>query len=91
MDDLFVCGRQFERKFLQKTGVSPKYYARIRRSEVLCHELAKKRWQIADWQELIFQSSYYDQSYFIKEFTEFTDKNPSLYVKNNIELANYLK
>lgn len=91
MDELFVCRRQFERKFLQKVGVSPKYYARIRRIGVLCHELAKKRWQIADWQELIFQSGYYDQSHFIKEFTEFTGKSPSLYVKNNVELANYLK
>ena len=62
MDELFVCRRQFERKFLQKVGVSPKYYARIRRVGVLCHELAQKRWQIADWQELIFQSGYYDQS-----------------------------
>lgn len=91
MDELFVCRRQFERKFLQKVGVSPKYYARIRRIGVLCHELAQKRWQISDWQELIFQSGYYDQSHFIKEFTEFTGKSPSLYVKNNVELANYLK
>lgn len=91
MEELFVCRRQFERKFLQKVGVSPKYYARIRRVGVLCNELAQKRWQIADWQEVIYQNGYYDQSHFIKEFTEFTGKSPSLYVKNNAELANYLK
>ncbi|MEZ4905219.1 MAG: AraC family transcriptional regulator [Spirosomataceae bacterium] len=90
MSDLFVCRRQFERKFLQKVGVSPKYYARIRRVGFLCHQLAQKRWQIADWQDLIYKSGYYDQSHFIKEFTEFTGKAPSLYVKNNIELAHYL-
>ncbi|MFN8343413.1 MAG: helix-turn-helix transcriptional regulator [Spirosomataceae bacterium] len=91
MDELFVCRRQFERKFLQKVGVSPKYYARIRRVGVLCHALAQKNWQVTDWQDLIYQYGYYDQSHFIKDFTEFTGKSPSLYVKNNIELANYLK
>ena len=90
MDDLFVCRRQFERQFLQKVGVSPKYYARIRRIGFLCNELAQKRWQITDWQDLIFQSGYYDQSHFIKDFTEFMGKNPSLYVKNNVELTHHL-
>lgn len=91
MNELFVSRRQFERKFLQKVGVSPKYYARIRRVGYLCNELAQKRWQIDDWQDLIYRFGYYDQSHFIKEFTEFTGKSPSLYVKNNVELTNYLK
>ena len=91
IDEMYVCRRQFERKFLQKVGVSPKYYARIRRIGYLCNELAQKRWQINDWQDLVYQCGYYDQSHFIKEFTEFTGKSPSLYVKNNVELANYLK
>ncbi len=91
MNDMYVCRRQFERKFLQKVGVSPKYYARIRRIGFLCNELAQKRWKIDDWQDLVYRCGYYDQSHFIKEFTEFTGKAPSLYVKNNIELTNYLQ
>jgi len=90
IDDLYVCRRQFERQFLQKVGVSPKYYARIRRISYLCSVMATQRWQIADWHELIYQSGYYDQSHFIKEFTAFTGKSPSLYLKNNVELLNYL-
>lgn len=90
MDDLYVCRRQFERKFLQKVGVSPKYYARIRRIGYLCSVMANQRWQIDDWHDLIYQSGYYDQSHFIKEFTAFTGKSPSLYLKNNVELMNYL-
>ncbi|MCA0228893.1 MAG: helix-turn-helix transcriptional regulator [Bacteroidetes bacterium] len=89
--ELYVCRRQFERKFLQKVGVSPKYYTRIRRIGHLCNELAQKRWKIDDWQDLIYHYGYYDQSHFIKDFTEFVGKAPSLYVKNNTELANYLK
>ncbi len=90
MDDLYVCRRQFERQFLQKVGVSPKYYARIRRVGYLCAQLAGQRWQVADWHDLIYHCGYYDQSHFIREFTQFTGKRPTLYVKDNVELTNYL-
>ena len=91
MDELYVCRRQFERQFLQKVGVSPKYYARVRRVGYLCAQLASQRWQVADWHELIYQAGYYDQSHFIREFTAFTGKRPSLYVKDNQELTHYLE
>lgn len=90
MDELYVCRRQFERQFLQKVGVSPKYYARIRRIGYLCAQLAGQRWQLSDWHDLIYQCGYYDQSHFIREFTQFTGKRPSLYVKDNLELTHYL-
>ncbi|WP_026308946.1 helix-turn-helix transcriptional regulator [Spirosoma spitsbergense] len=90
MDDLYVCRRQFERQFLQKVGISPKYYARVRRVGHLCAQLASQRWQINDWHELIYQCGYYDQSHFIREFTQFTGKRPSLYVKDNQELTRFL-
>jgi AraC-like DNA-binding protein len=90
MDDLYVCRRQFERQFLQKVGVSPKYYARIRRVGHVCAQLASQRWQVSDWQDFIFRAGYYDQSHFIREFTQFTGKRPTLYVKDNVELSQYL-
>ena len=90
VDDLYVCRRQFERHFLQKVGVSPKYYARIRRVGYLCAQLAKQRWQVTDWHDLVYQCGYYDQSHFIREFTQFIGKRPTLYVKDNAELTNYL-
>lgn len=91
MDELYVCRRQFERKFLQKVGVSPKYYARIRRVGYLCAQLANSRWNIADWHDVIYRAGYYDQSHFIREFTGFTGRSPSLYVRDNVELAHFLK
>jgi AraC-like DNA-binding protein len=90
MDDLYVCRRQFERQFLQKVGVSPKYYARIRRVGYLCAQLASQRWKVSDWHDLIYQCGYYDQSHFIREFTQFTGKRPSIYIKDNLELTHYL-
>lgn len=90
IDDLYVCRRQFERQFLQKVGVSPKYYARIRRVGNVCAQLAAQHWQVTDWQDVIFRAGYYDQSHFIREFTQFTGKRPTLYVQENIELSQYL-
>ncbi|MEZ0608545.1 DUF6597 domain-containing transcriptional factor [Fibrella sp. WM1] len=90
LDDLYVCRRQFERQFLQKVGVSPKYYARIRRVGYLCAQLASQRWQVTDWQDVVFGAGYYDQSHFIREFTQFMGKRPTLYVKDNAELSHYL-
>lgn len=90
MDELYVCRRQFERQFLNKVGVSPKYYARVRRIGYLCSELASRKWNVDDWHDLIYQAGYYDQSHFIKEFSAFTGKSPSFYLKNNVELGNFL-
>jgi AraC-like DNA-binding protein len=90
MNDLYVCRRQFERQFLNKVGISPKYYARTRRIGYLCSQLANKKWKIDDWHDLIYQMGYYDQSHFIKEFTSFTGKSPTFYLKNNQELGNYI-
>ncbi|GAB3510841.1 hypothetical protein GCM10027341_49730 [Spirosoma knui] len=86
MEDMYVCRRQF----LQKVGVSPKYYARIRRISYLCAKLAGQRWQVADWHDIIYHCGYYDQSHFIREFTQFMGKKPTAYVKDNVELLNYL-
>lgn len=91
VDDAFLCQRQFDRKFLQRVGVSPKFYARIRRVGYLCSVLAHQHWNVTDWQDLIFRAGYYDQSHFIKEFTEFTGRNPSVYLKTNTELTQFLR
>lgn len=90
MNDLYVYRRQFERQFLNKVGISPKYYARTRRIGYLCMQLVNKKWKIDDWHDLIYQMGYYDQSHFIKEFTSFTGKSPTFYLKNNQELGNYM-
>ncbi|QMU29956.1 AraC family transcriptional regulator [Adhaeribacter radiodurans] len=71
-----ISRRQFERKFLQKVGLSPKFYSRLRRLGHLCASMAGKR--EVNWQDLYFDSDYYDQSHFIKDFTEFTGRHLSI-------------
>ncbi len=39
----FISRRHFERRFLQKVGLSAKYYARLRRLSYLCSQIAGKK------------------------------------------------
>lgn len=90
IDDAFLCRRQFERKFMHRVGVSPKFYARIRRVGYLCSVMAAQRWQVSDWQELVVQAGYYDQAHFIRDFTAFMGQRPTLYVHQNQELSRFI-
>jgi methylphosphotriester-DNA--protein-cysteine methyltransferase len=81
--------RTFERKFFQKVGLSPKYYARIRRIGYLCSLIAGKK--KVDWAKIFYECDFYDQAHFIKDFEEFTGRTPQQYLKENTELANYVE
>ncbi len=87
--DIWMSRRQFERKFFEKVGLSPKYYARIRRMGYLCSLMAGKR--KVNWQSLLFECGYYDQAHFIKDFTEFLGRTPTEYIQTNTELTHFLK
>lgn len=89
LGSVFMSRRQFERKFLQKVGVSPKYYIRIRRIGYVCNLLARQ--SKADWQLLIGAGGYFDQAHFIKEFKHFLGATPSEYFKYNKELVRFLE
>lgn len=90
MGEVYMSRRNFERKFFQKVGLSPKYYARIRRIGYLCSLMAGER-KVEDWQSLFFKCGYYDQAHFIKDFNFFLGRTPSAYLESNVELAHYLK
>ena len=87
--ELGVNRRQFERKFIQKVGLSPKYYSRLKRLSYICSLLINHR--NPDWQDVIYAGGFYDQSHFIKDFVEFIQQNPSLYYKQHQELINFLE
>lgn len=89
LKDIFMSRRNFERKFFKKVGLSPKYYARIRRLGYLMNEIAGKK--KVNWSYIFSQCDYYDQSHFIKDFIEFTGRSPQKYIEENIELANIVE
>ncbi|TGM48286.1 AraC family transcriptional regulator [Leptospira biflexa] len=67
--------RDLERKFLKQVGVSPKQLGKIIRLQtalkLMLDENDKTLTQIA------YDSDYYDQSHFIKDFKQVTGMNPS--------------
>ena len=89
LKDSCMSRRTFERKFFQKVGLSPKYYARIRRIGYLLNLAAGKK--KVDWAKLFYDCEFYDQAHFIKDFEEFTGRTPQQYLKENTELANYVE
>ena len=78
--------RNFERRFFKKVGLSPKYYARLRRMAYLMNLVAGKK--KVDWARVFSECEFYDQSHFIRDFVAFTGRTPQQYLEENRELAN---
>jgi AraC-like DNA-binding protein len=89
LKNIYMSRRNFERRFFKKVGLSPKYYARIRRIGYLLNLVAGKK--KVDWAEVFSQCEFYDQSHFIKDFQEFTGRTPQQYLEENQELANLIE
>ncbi len=88
-DELGISRRLLEKQFITKVGLSPKYYARLKRISHVCALLIAQK--EIDWQDAILLGGYYDQSHFIKDFLEFVRQNPSQYYKTHQELIKFLK
>jgi methylphosphotriester-DNA--protein-cysteine methyltransferase len=72
-----------ERKFI---GLPPKFYARLIRFNYIFSLIQDKK---LTWSELASQSGYYDLSHFVKNFQSFTGEDPSSYVFEDENLANF--
>ena len=72
--------RQVERKFVKQIGVSPKQLGKVIRLQsalkMLLNDEGEKLTNIA------YESEYYDQSHFIKDFKEFTGISPKEFLGN---------
>lgn len=72
--------RQLERQFQKQIGISPKQLGRVIRLQtalkILLNEEGESLTSIA------YESDYYDQSHFNKDFKEFTGINPSDFLDN---------
>jgi len=88
-EHLKISKRYLEKKFLEKVGVSPKFYARIKRFTTLSKEVAYNK--NFNWQDLVFKYGFHDQSHLVKEFMEFNQMNPSDYHLKHNELIRFVK
>jgi AraC-like DNA-binding protein len=68
--------RQLERKFSDSVGVSPKLLARLIRFQHVLRTPVSDRTSLTD---IALAAGYYDQSHFIRDFSEFSGLNPKAY------------
>lgn len=69
--------RQFERKFREYSGFSPKLYMRIIRFGRACRRYQGKTSKSLT--DIAYECGYYDQSHFIRDFREFSGYHPGVY------------
>ena len=67
--------RQFERKFAEQVGMSPKLYCRVSRLSFLMR--LKEADPQRTWTELTFLAGYFDQNHLVKEFKALAGAVPS--------------
>jgi AraC-like DNA-binding protein len=71
----FLSPKQFERKFLERTGVNPKVFARLVRFDRAFRE--KNLNPDSDWLQIAFDCNYYDYQHLVRDYKEFTGLRPT--------------
>jgi AraC-like DNA-binding protein len=77
----FLCVRQFERKFKERMGISPKTFsniARMNKAFRLKYNCPEK-----DWLDIALSCGYHDYQHMAKHFQMFTLNTPPLYLKED--------
>ena len=67
--------RQFERRFVQQVGISPKRFARIARFEAALDRMARS--PQGSWTEIAHRFGYYYQMHMVHDFSRFTGEPPT--------------
>jgi len=77
--------RQFRRRCLEESGLSPKHLCRILRFRRVCAlvETARR----AEWAAVAMEAGYFDQAHLIRDFREFTGQTPMSVFSNTGALA----
>ncbi|MES2111954.1 MAG: helix-turn-helix domain-containing protein [Bacteroidota bacterium] len=78
--------RQFNRKFKEYAGFSPKMYMRLTR----LNKAIKQQVTDKPLGQVAYECGYYDQSHFIHELKEFTGYHPSFYFSGKAEGTEWL-
>jgi len=73
--------RQLERKFFKQVGLSPKQLGKVIRLQAALKLLLNH--QGGKLTEIAYQSDYYDQAHFNKDFKDFTGINPKDFLQDN--------
>ncbi len=72
--------RQLERKFVKQIGISPKQLGKVIRLQSALKMMLNEEGE--NLTNIAYQSEYYDQAHFIKDFKEFTGISPKEFLGN---------
>lgn len=72
--------RQLERMFVKQIGISPKQLGKIIRLQAALKMILNQKTE--NLTKIAYDSEYYDQAHFIKDFKEFTGTNPKEFLAN---------
>ena len=72
--------RNLERKFSKQVGISPKQLGKIIRLQAALKLILNNQGE--NLTQVAYESEYYDQAHFIKDFKEFTGTNPKEYLSD---------
>jgi len=73
--------RQLERKFVNQIGISPKQLSKVIRLQAALKLLLNQ--QSESLTQIAYESEYYDQAHFNRDFKEFTGINPKDFLQND--------
>ncbi len=79
-----ITSRHLQNLFLQSTGVTPKLYGKINRFQ---HSLGLINQKSSSLTDIAYESGYFDQSHFIREFKSFTGITPSSYSPQSFPIS----
>jgi AraC-like DNA-binding protein len=82
-DDCNLSRRQFERKFVEFAGLTPKDFFNVNRFKNVLRQIDQRRKPLA---QIAIDAGYYDQSHFTNEFKKFSGYSPREYSVNYPEV-----
>jgi AraC-like DNA-binding protein len=80
--DACLSHRQFEKRFTQQVGLTPKYYARICRF-YQAYELKEYQPNL-DWLSVAIQTGYTDYQHLVKDFKQFAGTTPNALIQESL-------
>jgi len=80
--ECYVSKSTLIRKFVTRTGVSPKTLARIVRLNYAWHKIVNEN--RVDYQDLVFYGNYFDQSHFINDFKSIVGETPGHFFQRDL-------
>ena len=85
VDNINIGKRQFDRKFQEVVGLSPKSYSKIVQLHYIITLMQSKKY--ASMQDLSYRTEFYDQAHFANRFKELTGFTPNEFIKSDKHIA----